>query len=84
MTKKFKDNESVKPLADMAIFFKNGFEIIKAEKILKNSWIVLVERTHEHSPYVVWEMDKDGVTYHGDYCPTKEEAEERYRIRTQK
>lgn len=61
---------------------KNGFEIIKAEKILENAWIVLVERTHEHSPYVVWEMDKDGVTYHGDYCPTKTEGEERYRIRT--
>lgn len=28
MTKKIKDNESVKPLADMAKFFKNGFEII--------------------------------------------------------
>ena len=29
---------------------KNGFEIIKAEKILKNSWIVLVERTHKTFP----------------------------------
>ena len=28
MTKKIKDNESVKPLADMAKFFKNGFAII--------------------------------------------------------
>lgn len=28
MTKKIKDNESIKPLAYMAKFLKNGFEII--------------------------------------------------------
>jgi hypothetical protein len=28
MTKKIKDNESIKPLADITKFFKNDFEII--------------------------------------------------------
>jgi hypothetical protein len=57
---------------------KNGFEIIKAEKILDNAWIVLVERKHEYSPYVVWEMNENGVTYHGDYCKTRQEGEINY------
>lgn len=65
---------------------KNGFEIIKSEALYRGVSLVMVERKHHHSPYVVWIMNSEGDTCHGSYCTNKEEAEIAFhnRLRTER
>jgi hypothetical protein len=57
---------------------EHGYEIIASYRIEPNRHIVLVEREHSISPYVIWTMTSDGKCSSGSYMADKKSALARF------
>jgi len=61
---------------------KCGFEIIKAEQVSPNGWVVLVNRGEGiYGQFVTWHMNRDGDLNWGAYFPSKKEADKNFKVR---
>lgn len=70
---------------------KNGYPILRSHATdavggMRAGWMVLcdISKTNQDDPFAVWWMDEDGNTFLGNYCETRDEADEAFNRRVQR
>lgn len=53
---------------------EHGYQIIESYMIEPNRYLILTQRDHAISPYVVWFMNDEGKCTSGSYFPNRETA----------